>query len=133
MTHRDLERVLQCSSHLAFKHAKAYGSVVMQRVESLKQEHVDPNTQAIATLETKIKALQDELRNLKPHVQANEESIRANGESIGTIKTDIIEIKNTLHDVEARIVAKDTKIQLDPTQYIRLRSDIWQSLSSKTM
>ena len=61
VTHSDLERALQCSSHLASKHAKAYGSVVMQRVDSLKQEHVDPNTRAIATLETKIKALQDEI------------------------------------------------------------------------
>ena len=49
------------------------------------------------------------------------------------IETDIGVIQNLLADVESRIAAKDTNIQLENSQYIKLRSDIWNALSPLTL
>ena len=37
VTHNDLDRALKCSSHVALKHAEAYGNAAAQRVENLEK------------------------------------------------------------------------------------------------
>ena len=59
VTHSDLERALQCSNFAALKPAEAYGSVAVQRIETIQMEQVAPNSEAITILEERITALEE--------------------------------------------------------------------------
>ena len=82
VTHSDLERALQCSNYVALKHAEAYGSVAVQRIETLQKEQVAPNAEAITVFEEKIKELEEDLKKLTSLVQANEDNIKTNVKDI---------------------------------------------------
>ena len=111
VTHSDLEKALQCSSHMALKHAEAYGTLALQQVEALQEKAATAG--ALAVLKTQIKGLQAEMKSITDHVENNEGSIRTNEEDMKKVKTDITEIKNMLEDTERRIANLDTNIQLD--------------------
>merc|ERR1711867_225054 len=107
VTHSDLDRALQCSSHVALKHAEAYSLITAQRVQDLEEKTISQDT--MVAVNARIKELEDEVIALRGQVQTN--------------------TTNVLRDTEGRIAAGDTNIQLDQEQYSRLRSDIYKSLS----
>ena len=132
-THKDLDDALLCSSVTAYKHAEAFGNVALQQANTIQNEQVAPNTEAVRALKEEVKQLKDELELLKPRVEANKTSIKTNTDAIKANKDDIATVKTALQAIEERITANDTNIQLDQEQYTRLCSEIWQSLSAKVL
>merc|ERR1711867_294183 len=127
VTHNDLDRALQCSSHVALKHAEAYSLITPQRVQDLEEKTISQDT--MVAVNTRIKQLEDEVIALRGQVQTNTSGISTNATNITAAEGRISSIENVLRETEGRIAAGDTNIQLDQEQYSRLRSDIYKSLS----
>ena len=122
VTHSDLEKALQCSSHVALKHSEAYGMTALQQVEDL-QEKAATNA-ALTVLEEEIKGLKEQMKTITGRVATNKGSMRAYNEDMKKVKTDITQIRSMLEDTERKIANLDTNIQLNEDQYKRLRSEI---------
>ena len=133
VTHNDLARALKCSSHVALQHAEAYGNAVAQHVENLEKQQVIPNKDAIKALQDRILELEESLKKIESRVQDTEDNVKANTQDIKTNKENITTIENMLKEVNERIAANDTNIQLNQEQYDRLRSEIWKSLSFRVL
>ncbi|MDP6725526.1 MAG: hypothetical protein QF536_10090, partial [Arenicellales bacterium] len=131
VTHSDLEKALQCSSHVALKHAEAYSTLALRKVEDL-QENAATNA-ALNILKEEIQGLREQMKTIADKAVNSEGSIRALDEDMKIVKTDITEIRSMLEDVNTRIANLDTNIQLNEEQYKRLRSEIWASLSHKVL
>ena len=127
VTHHDLDRALQCSSHVALKHAEAFNAITAQRVQDLEDKAIDQDT--MVAVNARIKQLEDEVNLLKGQIDTNTANIATNVTNIKAAERRITSIENVLRKTEGRIAAGDTNIQLDQEQYNRLRSDIYKSLS----
>ena len=90
-----------------------FRSVVSKHIEALKENSVDKNTSAIAALNELVKNLQTEVNDLKPQVQANEDKINEDRACMDDMETDIAVIQDLLAEVDRRIEAKETNIQLE--------------------
>merc|ERR1712101_85083 len=111
VTHHDLDRALQCSSHVALKHAEAYNVITAQRVQDLEDKTIDQDT--MVAVNTRIKQLEDEVIALRGQVETNTAGISTNATNITAAEGRITSIENVLRETEGRIAAGDTNIQLD--------------------